>query len=580
MSVVIVNIDCCIFLKISRLVYRGTALCHVGDFRGGDCLIYLSVTTITVCAPNGKTIGTWPYNAIRDFSCRDGNFSFTSGRRGPFGVGAYLFQLTPPVLTKLTSAVTIITGAQFGQNASHQQSHSPTTTQPGNASQEPQGPTTCEFSPTLIQQHQISSPGHPNTSIIFETNSFLCSPTDNTCVQLKKTLHNSCSLPDLNSPRTSQSHHPDLFKKQLSVPEPLRQRKRAHHYYEEIDLPDSAGSHPSTIISTHTAPSPDEEVAPIVPLPVPVSSTTGIVPAVAPLSCSPKAIVGQNCAPSDGTQGTLYENIPSRSSGCTRCEEGPTAQTDGSVGCLGIRHQGSSCMHKQATQSKAESIYDSPHHSLYSVPTSHSGGEMLTLNARRVRTHAHSRENTATDSTYCNVQSSMTRGMRRCALSEVARNDDQYEEMCRTGAHPRHSHAQLQGASLDTLSSGCRSTYSTGASLIARQLAIEEGYELLTSGEQAGCKHDWSQSDIEGPEKLYVNQQLCKETDDANHAADKEESGSCVAARSQDTISGAHLLARGVQSMYQVPKLHSTSRCMCLEPLKKSDSNPISVLTL
>lgn len=97
------------------------ALCDIGPLCSGECRISLTASAITVSDVNGIELGSWPYNAIRQFRGDDinsGKFSFTSGRRGPFGVGDYDFFLTPLYLNELKSTLSKYTGAQFGNEKS------------------------------------------------------------------------------------------------------------------------------------------------------------------------------------------------------------------------------------------------------------------------------------------------------------------------------------------------------------------------------------------------------------------------------------------------------------------------------
>ncbi|KAL5457724.1 hypothetical protein EMCRGX_G035013 [Ephydatia muelleri] len=94
------------------------ALCNIGTFCGGECRISLTDSAITISDTNGVELGSWSYNAIRQFRGDDAAFSFTSGRRGPFGVGNYDFFLAPLYLSELKSTLTKYTGAQFGTEKS------------------------------------------------------------------------------------------------------------------------------------------------------------------------------------------------------------------------------------------------------------------------------------------------------------------------------------------------------------------------------------------------------------------------------------------------------------------------------
>lgn len=65
---------------------------------------------------DGTEVATWPYNCIRQFGAEEElrQFTFISGRRGPFGVSEYAFELSEQTLMKLQDALTQFTGAKFG----------------------------------------------------------------------------------------------------------------------------------------------------------------------------------------------------------------------------------------------------------------------------------------------------------------------------------------------------------------------------------------------------------------------------------------------------------------------------------
>ena len=102
----------CVFLT----EFPAIALNQIGKF-SGQCLIYLTGAAVTVKRPDGSELATWPYNVIRQFRAEDdyGKFSFLSGRRGPFGLAEYVFELTDHILTQLQDVLTQFTGAQFNQ---------------------------------------------------------------------------------------------------------------------------------------------------------------------------------------------------------------------------------------------------------------------------------------------------------------------------------------------------------------------------------------------------------------------------------------------------------------------------------
>lgn len=82
----------------------------------GSCLLHLTGAAITVKYMTGEEIASWPYNCIRQFRADEdtGQFSFYSGRRGPYGVAEYKFDMSEPILMELQDALTQFTGAQFG----------------------------------------------------------------------------------------------------------------------------------------------------------------------------------------------------------------------------------------------------------------------------------------------------------------------------------------------------------------------------------------------------------------------------------------------------------------------------------
>ena len=86
----------------------------------GACLLHLTGAAITVKFTQTNDMASWPYNCIRQFRADEDTkqFSFFSGRRGPYGVAEYKFDMTEKMLLALQDALTQFTGAQFGQNPS------------------------------------------------------------------------------------------------------------------------------------------------------------------------------------------------------------------------------------------------------------------------------------------------------------------------------------------------------------------------------------------------------------------------------------------------------------------------------
>lgn len=89
--------------------YGALALNPVGSYLGGVQL-KLTPEDITVYDNAGREIGAWPYNCIRQFREEKDVFAFTSGRRGPYGVNEYLFQMSPRSLPKLKQTISDYTG--------------------------------------------------------------------------------------------------------------------------------------------------------------------------------------------------------------------------------------------------------------------------------------------------------------------------------------------------------------------------------------------------------------------------------------------------------------------------------------
>ena len=84
----------------------------------GSCLLHLTGAAITIKFPLTGDSASWPYNCIRQFRADEDTrqFSFFSGRRGPYGVAEYKFDMTERMLLEMQDALTQFTGAQFGQN--------------------------------------------------------------------------------------------------------------------------------------------------------------------------------------------------------------------------------------------------------------------------------------------------------------------------------------------------------------------------------------------------------------------------------------------------------------------------------
>ena len=507
-----------------------------------------------MCSRNGRAIGSWPYNAIRDFSCRDGSFSFTSGRRGPFGIGTYRFQLTPTVLTKLTSAVTLITGAQFGTKTSPQQSP-----------KQEESKSLGTSSPTFTQQGCPSPPDHystPPAHGIISNGSYGShfSPqayTDGTYDRLAKPLHSSYSSSELRLSCTEQSSCPQLVNKQISSPGPVRQIKRARHHYEEIDLPSSAEGAANTLPCVSTSSSGTNPCASLSTATDPVhgillNSTGSVVYENVCLMKSRGAVVAQR-APARHQQRQqggidLMQHPPQLHSGdhcrpTSECTCDPDATT----------------LQEQIGESNAEEMYDKPRESLYSVPVC-SSGEVLTLNARRGCSQIPPLA-LPLDSTAHTLSSYLS--------DEVQDGSSLYEEIDSAVVCPR-----LQHSSLDKPHSVCRPAYDVDTSSIAQQLAMEEGYELVTTKRHVGisnvkCKHVMSGccSLLDMRQGLYVNHQLHNAMTSKDAEATEENDGDgYVVVRSPNTPPGSADDRKDrvlpVKSVYQVPGLCGSPKCM------------------
>lgn len=77
----------------------------------GPCKLCLSKRYLSIKTDSLNELGTWPYESIRRFFTQDLNyFSFTSGRRGPFGVADYKFNVNELDLILLQKTLTQNTG--------------------------------------------------------------------------------------------------------------------------------------------------------------------------------------------------------------------------------------------------------------------------------------------------------------------------------------------------------------------------------------------------------------------------------------------------------------------------------------
>ena len=85
----------------------------------GQCRLQITKTAVIVSLNNGEELATWLYNCIRQFNAVDGCFSFTSGRRGPFGVNEYCFELPQKKVAEIQKKISGYTGAVFSHNQNY-----------------------------------------------------------------------------------------------------------------------------------------------------------------------------------------------------------------------------------------------------------------------------------------------------------------------------------------------------------------------------------------------------------------------------------------------------------------------------
>ena len=103
---------------------------YINDFNG-PCVIQVREDCLIIKRSNGtgKEIGRWPYAFIRKFRFDDerSQFSFTSGRRGVFGLADYLFRLHNRTYFNLRDTVNTIANGRSGCGGD--QAPPPTTSQ-------------------------------------------------------------------------------------------------------------------------------------------------------------------------------------------------------------------------------------------------------------------------------------------------------------------------------------------------------------------------------------------------------------------------------------------------------------------
>ena len=111
----------------------------------GPCKLTITNTAIIVSQNNGDELATWVFNCIRQFNAVDCYFSFTSGRRGPFGVGEYCFELPQKKVAEIQKKISDCTGAVFSQNRNYNNSTLSVSTNISNPSK-PNAPVTDDNS--------------------------------------------------------------------------------------------------------------------------------------------------------------------------------------------------------------------------------------------------------------------------------------------------------------------------------------------------------------------------------------------------------------------------------------------------
>ncbi len=84
------------------------------DGHQGNCLISVNGQALSLLHPSEHSvIARWQYGGIRRFRADLNTFIFESGRKGPFGVGEYRFEVSQCELHQLQSSITRFTGATF-----------------------------------------------------------------------------------------------------------------------------------------------------------------------------------------------------------------------------------------------------------------------------------------------------------------------------------------------------------------------------------------------------------------------------------------------------------------------------------
>ena len=81
--------------------YPACSIFSIGDFGGGDCLLTLSSTALTISLPGNQHLATWDYSTISNYGFSSTSFFYfmSSGQK-------YVFKLTPLVKSSLQSVIT------------------------------------------------------------------------------------------------------------------------------------------------------------------------------------------------------------------------------------------------------------------------------------------------------------------------------------------------------------------------------------------------------------------------------------------------------------------------------------------
>ena len=122
----------------------------------GPCNLNITNTAIIVSQNSGDELATWVFNCIRQFNAVDCYFSFTSGRRGPFGVGEYCFELPQKKVAEIQKKISDCTGAIFSQNRNYNNSTLSSSTNISNPSK-PKAPVTNDNSRSRSESETVPS---------------------------------------------------------------------------------------------------------------------------------------------------------------------------------------------------------------------------------------------------------------------------------------------------------------------------------------------------------------------------------------------------------------------------------------